>query len=57
VASINKVILIGNLGGDPELRHTPGGKAAATFNLATHERWTGKDGEKGERAEWHRIVA
>jgi single-strand DNA-binding protein len=57
MASVNKVILIGNLGADPELRYTPGGKAVANFNLATHEQWTGKDGEKGERTEWHRIVA
>jgi single-strand DNA-binding protein len=57
MASINKVILIGNLGADPELRYTPGGKAVANFNVATHEQWTGKDGEKGERTEWHKIVA
>jgi single-strand DNA-binding protein len=57
MASVNKVILVGNLGSDPELRYTPSGKAVATFNLATHEKWTGKDGEKSERTEWHRIVA
>ncbi|MBW1668317.1 MAG: single-stranded DNA-binding protein [Deltaproteobacteria bacterium] len=57
MASVNKVILIGNLGADPELRYTPGGKAVASFSLATHEQWTGKNGEKGERTEWHRIVA
>jgi single-strand DNA-binding protein len=57
MASVNKVILVGNLGSDPELRYTPSGKAVASFNLATHEKWTGKDGEKNERTEWHRIVA
>jgi single-strand DNA-binding protein len=57
MASINKVILIGNLGADPEVRYTPAGKAVATFKLATTEQWTGKDGEKGERTEWHRVVA
>ncbi len=54
---INKVILIGNLGGDPELRSTPSGAPVATFTLATNESWTGKDGVKQERTEWHRIVA
>ncbi|MBC8451068.1 single-stranded DNA-binding protein [bacterium] len=54
---INKVILIGNLGGDPELRSTPSGTPVATFTLATNESWTGKDGVKQERTEWHRIVA
>ena len=57
MASVNKVILLGNLGSDPELRYTPSGRAVANFSLATHEQWTGKDGEKGERTEWHRIVA
>jgi single-strand DNA-binding protein len=57
MASVNKVILVGNLGADPEVRYTPGGKAVATFRLATKEQWTGKDGEKTERTEWHRIVA
>jgi single-strand DNA-binding protein len=54
---INKVILIGNLGGDPELRSTPGGTSVATFTLATNETWNDKDGAKQERTEWHRIVA
>ncbi len=53
---INKVILIGNLGGDPELRSTPGGTSVASFTLATNETWTDKDGAKQERTEWHRIV-
>jgi single-strand DNA-binding protein len=57
MASINKVILIGNLGRDPELRYTPGGQAVANFTLATNERFSSKDGEKQERTEWHRIVA
>jgi single-strand DNA-binding protein len=57
MASVNKVILIGNLGADPELRYTPGGKAVATLRLATSEQWMGKDGQKGEHTEWHRVVA
>ena len=55
--SVNKVILIGNLGKKPELRYTPGGQAVANFNIATNERWGGKDGQPvQERTEWHRIV-
>ena len=54
--SINKVILIGNLGSDPELRFTPSGVQVANFSLATTESWTDKSGERQERAEWHRIV-
>ncbi|HEX5067723.1 MAG TPA: single-stranded DNA-binding protein [Myxococcota bacterium] len=57
MASVNKVILIGNLGRDPELRYTQGGQAVANFTLATTERFPGKDGERQERTEWHRIVA
>ncbi|MBU0481409.1 MAG: single-stranded DNA-binding protein [Proteobacteria bacterium] len=53
---INKAILIGNLGGDPEMRYTQSGSAVANFNLATTETWT-KDGKKEEKTEWHRIVA
>ena len=54
---INKVILIGNLGKDPEVRFTPGGQAVANFNIATSESWTDKNtGQKQERTEWHRIV-
>jgi single-strand DNA-binding protein len=52
---VNKVILIGNLGKDPEVRFTPGGQAVANFSLATNESWV-KDGQKQERTEWHRIV-
>jgi len=54
---LNKAILIGNLGKDPELRYTPSGVAMATFNIATSETWTNKDGGKETRTEWHRIVA
>ena len=56
MASVNKVILVGNLGGDPEIRFLPSGQPVANFNIATTERWTGKDGSPGERTEWHRIV-
>jgi len=56
-ASLNKVLLIGNLGADPELSYTPQGTAKATMRLATHEYWTNRDGSKGERTEWHRIIA
>lgn len=55
--SLNKAMLIGNLGSDPELRHTASGQAVASFNLATNEVWGGKDGQpQQERTEWHRIV-
>lgn len=53
---VNKVILLGNLGSDPELRYTPSGVAVANFNLATNERWPDKDGNMQEKTEWHRIV-
>lgn len=54
---INKVMLIGRLGADPEIRYTPSGAEVATFRIATSEVWTNKNGEKEERTEWHRIVA
>jgi single-strand DNA-binding protein len=57
MGSINKVILIGNLGSDPELRYMATGTAVANFSLATKDAWTGKEGNKEERTEWHRIVA
>jgi single-strand DNA-binding protein len=58
MASVNKVILIGNLGRDPELRYTPGGQPVANFSIATSESWNKKDGSgREERTEWHRIVA
>jgi single-strand DNA-binding protein len=56
MASLNRVLLIGNLGADPELSYTPSGTAKATMRLATHEVWTNKSGEKGERTEWHRVI-
>ena len=55
--SINKVILIGHLGADPEVRYTPEGNPVTTFRLATNEVWKDKNGEKQTRTEWHRIVA
>lgn len=55
---INKVILIGNLGKDPEVRYTPSGVTVATFSVATTDEWKDKEtGEKQERTEWHRVVA
>jgi single-strand DNA-binding protein len=54
--SVNKVILIGNLGRDPEVRYTPSGSAVANFTVATNEAWTDKAGQKQERTEWHRVV-
>lgn len=56
MAGINKVILIGNLGRDPEVRYTPSGQAVANFTVATNEAWTDKAGQKQERTEWHRVV-
>ena len=50
---INKVILIGNLGADPEIRYTQSGSQVATFNVATTERWKGQDGQMQEQTEWH----
>lgn len=58
MAGINKAILVGNLGRDPEVRYTPSGVAVASFSIATSDEWKDKDtGEKKERTEWHRIVA
>jgi single-strand DNA-binding protein len=54
---LNKVMLIGNLGKDPEIRYTQSGTAVATFNVATTERWKDKDGQTQDSTEWHRIVA
>jgi single-strand DNA-binding protein len=54
--SVNKVILIGRLGKDPEMRFTPSGRAVTNFTLATNENWTDQSGERQERTEWHRIV-
>ena len=55
--SVNKVILVGNLGKDPELRYTPSGTAVVTFSLATTERYKDRDGNKQTKTEWHNIVA
>jgi len=54
--SVNKVILIGNLGKDPEIKYTPQGKPVAKFSLATNERYKDKDGNWQDRTEWHNIV-
>jgi single-strand DNA-binding protein len=57
MASVNKAIVIGNLGRDPEVRYTAGGQPVANFSVATNERWTDKaTGQLQERTEWHRIV-
>ena len=56
-SGLNKAILIGNLGRDPEIRYTPSGVAVANLNLATSETWTNKEGQKETRTEWHRVVA
>ena len=56
MGSLNKVLLVGNLGRDAELRYTANGTAVATLNLATTETWKDKDGERQEKTEWHRIV-
>ena len=55
--SVNKVILIGNLGKDPEIKYTPSGTAVAKFSLATNENYKDKSGQWQERTEWHNIVA
>lgn len=56
--SLNRVMLIGNLGADPELRHTPSGRPVATLRLATTEVWGGRDGApQQEQTEWHRVIA
>lgn len=54
--SVNKVILVGNLGRDPELRYTPNGTPVANFSIATSERFKGQDGEWKDQTEWHNIV-
>lgn len=55
--SLNKVMLIGNLGNDPEIRSTTGGNRVASFSLATSRSWSGTNGEKQEKTEWHKCVA
>lgn len=57
MASVNKAIIIGNLGADPELRYTNAGTAVASFRVATNEKWKDMNGELKERTEWHNIVA
>ena len=54
---INKAIIVGNLGADPEIRYTQSGSQVATFNVATSERWRDQEGQQQESTEWHRIVA
>jgi single-strand DNA-binding protein len=56
MASVNKVILVGNLGRDPETRYSPDGSAITTVSIATTETWKDKSGEKQEKTEWHRVV-
>lgn len=55
--SLNKAMLIGNLGSDPEIRVTSSGAKVAQFSLATSRSWTGRDGQQQEKTEWHRVVA
>ncbi len=55
--SLNRVQLIGRLGKNPEVRYTANGSSVANFTMATNESWTGKDGQKNEKTEWHNIVA
>lgn len=57
VASLNKVMLIGRLGHDPEIHHTNSGQSVANFSIAIDENYTSRDGQKVEKTEWHRIVA
>lgn len=56
MASVNKVILLGNLGKDPEIKYMSNGEAVANIALATTEAWKDKNGEKKEKTDWHRIV-
>lgn len=56
MASVNKVILVGNLGRDPEVRYTPNGDAVCNFSIATTDSWKDKQGQKQEKTEWHNIV-
>jgi len=55
MASLNKVMLIGNVGSDPEMRYTPNGKAVTSFRMATNYRYSGPDGERREETEWFRV--
>lgn len=55
MASVNKVIIVGNLGRDPEMKYLPSGDAVANFSVATTDTWKDKDGNKQEATEWHRV--
>jgi single-strand DNA-binding protein len=55
-SGVNKVILVGNLGQDPDVRYTAGGQAVCELSVATNESWKGKDGQRQEKVEWHRVV-
>jgi len=57
MAGVNKVIIVGNVGRDPEVRYTQSGRAVASFSVATSERFQDKEGQPQERTEWHRVVA
>ncbi len=57
MSGVNKVILIGNLGANPEVRYTQGGTTVANLRLATTRRWTGKDGQRQDETEWHNVVS
>jgi single-strand DNA-binding protein len=57
MSGVNKVILVGNLGADPEVRHTPGGTPVANFRMATSTFFSNRDGQRDQRTEWHRVVA
>jgi single-strand DNA-binding protein len=56
MSGVNKALLIGRLGGDPEVRYAPSGAAVANFTVATSENWKDKDGQRQEKTEWHKIV-
>jgi len=56
MASVNKAIILGNLGADPELRYTSGGQAVTELRIATNRKWQGKDGNLQEDTQWHRVV-
>ena len=57
MADLNRAMIIGNLGRDPEMRYRQSGQPVTNFSVATNRRWTGRDGEPGEETEWHNIVA
>ncbi|PJB47335.1 MAG: single-stranded DNA-binding protein, partial [Chloroflexi bacterium CG_4_9_14_3_um_filter_45_9] len=57
MASLNKVMLIGNVGNDPEMRYTPGGNPVTSFSVATNRRYTDSNGETKEETEWFRVIA